>query len=339
MKAAVLYRTGELTLDDVPMPPVGPRDVLVKVAAAGICHTDLGIVDGHVPAGKLPMILGHEVAGEIVQIGDEVSATLLGMRVCVSYGIVCGSCAQCTSGNDTLCDKWQTMGRTVNGGFAEYMAAPAENVVLLPHHVGFEEAAIIPCSVATAFHAVKRADIGPDQKVAILGIGGVGLNAVQFACLAGAEVIAVDVADRKLEIARSFGASACVNPQRVDVVSSIRELSAGRGADVCLEFVGSPATYRTCIDSVRRGGRVVVAGYHSEALQVNSLRLMLDEVTITGAHVANRSEIREIVGLLDKRRIDLGKMVTHTVAFEDILSGFRRLRTQEGDPIRIVVRF
>ena len=340
MKAAILYKTGEgLKIDEVSMPQIGPKDVLVKVKAAGICHTDLGIVDGHVPMGKLPMILGHEVAGEIVKIGEEVSKDLMGKRVCVSYGIVCGSCPQCKVGNDTLCDKWQTMGRTVNGGFAEYMAAPSENAILLPDNVGYEEASIIPCSVSTAYHTVKRANIDLGQKVAIFGIGGLGLNAVQFANLVGAEVIAVDVADKKLEMARSFGASYYVNAKREDVAKSIKGLTDNLGADISLEFVGSPVTYQNCIDSVKRGGRVVVAGYHPEPLKVNSLRLMLDEVTITGAHVANRSEIRDIISLLAKGKIDLKKMVTHTVDFKDILSGFQRLRTQEGDPIRIVVKF
>lgn len=122
MKAAVLHKVGEgLRIEEVQAPRLRPNDVLVKTAAAGLCHTDLGIMDGHVPIGSLPMILGHEIAGRIVEVGDNVSAKLIDRRVCVSYGLVCGRCVSCQSGNDTLCDHWQTMGRTVNGGFAEYM--------------------------------------------------------------------------------------------------------------------------------------------------------------------------------------------------------------------------
>ncbi len=340
MKAAVLHEIGEeLKIEEVPTPAPGRGDVLVKTAAAGLCHTDLGIMDGHVPIGRLPMILGHEVAGEVVQVGDDVPAALIGERVCVSYGLVCGRCVQCKSGNDTLCDKWRTMGRTVNGGFAEYIAAPAENVLILPDGLSYEEGAIIPCSVATAYHAVKRARIGLGQIVAIFGVGGVGLNAVQFANLAGGDVIAIDVADEKLGMARSLGARQLVNARKEDPVSAVKALSNGAGADACLEFVGSPATYHASIESVRRGGRVVVAGYHPEPMKVGSLRLMLDEVTVTGAHVANRVEIEEIIELTAKGRVNLKPMVTHTVGFQNICAGFDRLRSQEGSPIRIVAKF
>lgn len=340
MRAAVLRKAGAgLRIEEVPEPEIGSGAVLVKVAAAGICHTDLGIVDGKVPIGRLPMIPGHEVAGVIVRAGEGVSGELVGKRVCVSYGVVCGTCFHCQAGNDTLCERWQTMGRTVDGGFAEFMAAPAENAIALPDHVGYEAGAIIPCSVATAFRTVRRAGVGPTRTVAVFGVGGVGLNAVQFAVLAGAEVIAVDLSDRKLERALALGARHGVNAGSEDAVAAVRRLTGGRGADASLEFVGSPASYQACLDSARRGGRVVIAGFHPEPLQVSALRLMLDEVTITGAHVANRSEIVEIVHLLAERRIDLAGMVTHTVAFEDIQHGFDRLRSGEGDPVRVVVTF
>lgn len=336
----MLHKIGErLRIEDVPIPSLRANDVLVKTAAAGICHTDLGIIDGHVPIGLLPIILGHEVAGEVVKVGENVSDALIGRRVCISYGLVCGICGQCRSGNDTLCDKWQTMGRTINGGFAEFMAVPVENAIICPDDLVFEQAAIIPCSVATAYHAVKRAEIGLGQKVVIFGVGGVGLNAVQFANLAGAEIIAIDVIDSKLELARSLGARHLVNAKASDVVPAVKHLTGGAGADACLEFVGSPTTYQASIESVRRGGRVIVAGYHPESLKISALRLMLDEVTITGSHVANRAEISEIVELATTKKIDLQRMVTHTVSFDDIISGFDRLRSQEGDPIRVVVKF
>lgn len=340
MKAAVLYtREKGLEIKEVPIPHIGPKDVLIKVRAAGICHTDLGIVDGHVPIGNLPMILGHEVSGEIAEIGGQVPVELKGKRVCVSLGIVCGSCAQCKAGNDTLCEKWQSMGRTVNGGFAEYMVAPAENVIMVPDHVSHEVAAIIPCSVATAYHTVKRGGVSSGQNVAIFGIGGLGLNAVQFANLTGANVIGVDVIDEKLKMAYASGAIYCINGKQKDPVEEIKFFTGGVGADVTLEFVGSPGTYQACINSVRRGGRVVIAGYHPEPLKVNSLRLMLDEVMITGAHVANRNDIKEIVSLLEMGKIDLKPMVTHTFDFANIHEGFETLRNQKGNPIRIVIKF
>lgn len=339
MKAAVFHKVGEaLRIEDVKLPRLGPNDVLVKTAAAGLCHTDLGIMDGHVPIGSLPMILGHEIAGQIVQVGNNVTAELIDQRVCVNYGLVCGKCIPCRSGNDTLCEHWQTMGRTVNGGFAEYMAVPAENVMPIPDGLSYDEAAIIPCSVATAYHAVKRAGAGVAQKVAVFGVGGVGLNAVQFAALAGSDITAIDISDEKLEVARSLGARNLINAKKSDVVSTVKRLSNGAGADVCLEFVGSPATYQASVESVRRGGRVVVAGYHPEPVKINSLRLMLDEVVVTGAHVANRLEVKEIIDLVADGRVSLKRMITHIVPFSDINAGFDRLRSQQDNPIRIVVR-
>lgn len=340
MKAAVLREFGVgFRIEDVPVPSVGPDDVLLKVAAAGICHTDLGIVDGKVPIGSLPLIPGHEVAGVVVGVGENTPRHLIGRRACVSYGVVCGECSPCLTGNDTLCENWKTMGRTVNGGFAEYMVAPAANIVTIPEHLRYEEAAIIPCSVATAYHAIHRAGLRAGQSIAIFGAGGVGLNAVQFGAQAGAEVIAVDLAESKLELARSLGARHVVRAKSDDAVKAIKLLTGNLGADATLECIGSPSTYQSCIDSVRRGGRVVVAGFHPEPMKVNPLRLMLDEVTITGAHVANRSEIAEIVRLVADRRIALDKMVTHTLNFRDIHRGFEMLRTQTGEPIRIVLQF
>lgn len=340
MKAAILYtREKGLEIKEVPIPQIGPKDVLIKVRAAGICHTDLGIVDGYVPIGNLPMILGHEISGEIAETGGQVPKDLKGKRVCVSVGVVCGSCAQCKAGNDTLCEKWQSIGRTVNGGFAEYMVAPAENVIMIPDNISHEVAAIIPDSVATAYHTVKRGNVSSGQNVAIFGIGGLGLNAVQFAKLIGANVIAVDVIDEKLKMARASGAIYCINGKQKDPVEEIKIFTDGVGADVTLEFVGSPETYQACIDSVRRGGRVVVAGYHPEPLKVNSLRLMVDEVMITGAHAANLNDIKEIFSLLEMGKIDLKQMVTHTIDFANIHEGFEILRYQKGNPIRIVVKF
>ncbi len=209
----------------------------------------------------------------------------------------------------------------------------------IPDGLSYEEAAIIPCSVATAYHAVKRAEIGLGQRVAIFGVGGVGLNAVQFAALGGSEIIAIDISDEKLEVARSLGAQRLINAKNSHVVSAIKELSNGVGADACLEFVGSPMSYQASIESVRRGGRVVIAGYHPEPMKVNALRLMLDEVMLTGAHVANRLEIKEIIDLVAGGRVSLKKMITHTVTFSDINAGLERLRSQQDNPIRIVVKF
>jgi propanol-preferring alcohol dehydrogenase len=340
VKAVVLFKNGEPPrIEDCPIPRLGVRDILVQVKAAGICHTDLGIIDGHVPVGTLPMIMGHEVAGLIVEKGTDVPKSVVGKRVCISYGVVCGKCAQCEAGNDTLCDHWETLGRTVNGGFSEFMAAPAENAIFIPSNVSYEEAAIIPCSVATAYHAVRRAEIGASQKVAVLGVGGLGLNAIQFLHSMNAEILAVDVLKEKLNLASSLGASWCIDASEEDPVKVIRALTGGRGADRVLEFAGTPETYLMSVESVKRGGKIVIAGFCPELMKISALRLMLDEVTITGAHSANKSEIRDIVSMLSEKRIDLKPMVTHKVSFQNIFAGFQRLRTQEGNPIRIVVTF
>ena len=154
----------------------------------------------------------------------------------------------------------------------------------------------------------------------------------------GADVIAVDVVHEKLKMAHASGAIYCINAKEKDPVEEIKIITDGVGADITLEFVGSPGTYQACINSVRRGGRVVVAGFHPEPLKVNCLRLMLDEVMITGAHVANRNEIKEIVGLLEVGKIDLKPMITHAFDFANILEGFETLRYQKGNPIRVVVK-
>ncbi len=219
MKAAVLHPGGQLKLSDVPRPEPGAGEVLVRVAACGICHTDLHYIDHGVSTFKTPVILGHEVSGTITGLGAGVTRLGEGDRVLLPAVFTCGTCRMCRSGRENIWEQMKMMGNHVDGAYAEFVLAPAKDCFVLPPEIPLAEACLIGDAMSTPYHAVKhRAKVGMGSVVAVFGCGGVGINAIQFAALAGGHVIAVDIDDRKLALARQFGARDTLNPRAVERV-------------------------------------------------------------------------------------------------------------------------
>src|SRR5579859_6040508 len=208
MKAVRLIRPGaRLEMQEVAMPKPGPRDVLVRVKAAGICHSDAHYRAGKSGVVRLPLTLGHEVAGIIEEVGAEVSRLKKGDRVCVHYLATCGDCAYCNEGSEQFCDTAEMIGKYRDGGYAEYIRMPARSVFALPAEIPFEQGAIMMCSSATSLHALNKARLTAGESVAIFGMGGLGFSALQLARAFGAgEIFAVDIKRAKLELAKKFGA-------------------------------------------------------------------------------------------------------------------------------------
>ncbi|MBC7130377.1 alcohol dehydrogenase catalytic domain-containing protein, partial [Candidatus Bathyarchaeota archaeon] len=205
MKTARLHKTGEgLKIEQVPIPEIKAREVLVEVKASGICGSDLHYRNGISPVGKLPIILGHEISGVIAEKGGEVKHLNVGDRVCVHYLISCGNCLFCRRGLENLCQKALMIGKHLDGGFAQYVKVPAANIIKLPSNVPFEQGAIIGCAVSTAFHALRRSRLREGESVLIYGVGGIGAHAIQLAAriYGASSIIAVDVAEDRLKIAR-----------------------------------------------------------------------------------------------------------------------------------------
>lgn len=302
MKAAVLHAFGEpIKMEDVPSPEPGVGDVLVRVAACGVCHSDLHLALGEWellrPITKLPLILGHEVTGTIAAIGEGVAGLSVGDRVGVPWlHTTCGECEYCRSGRETLCGKQQITGCTVDGGYAELIKAKASHTVKVPDELSFEDAAPLLCAGLTVHNAMKRSAIVEGQWIAIFGVGGLGHLAVQLAKANKARVIAVDVSDDKLDLARDLGADAVINVAGGQAHKDIKKASGG-GAHVVMVTSGSRAAYETGLRSLRKGGTLAIVGMAPEPISLSTVAMVSGEYKIVAAAVGTREDLKEILQL------------------------------------------
>jgi propanol-preferring alcohol dehydrogenase len=302
---------------EIEMPAVGPRDVLIRIKTAGICHSDAHYRAGVSPVKSLPLTLGHEVAGIVEQIGAEVRSVTPGDRVCVHYLVTCGQCDFCDAGTEQFCPEAQMIGKHRDGGYAEYLAVPERSVFRLPDEIPFEQGAILMCSSATSLHALNKARLRPGERVAIFGVGGLGISAIQLAKHFGAaEVYAVDINPHKLELAKRFGAIP-VNAAPGDPVAQIRELTNGRGVDVALELVGLPLTMRQAVQCLGILGRAALVGLTRESFEVAPYSELLNkEAEIIGVSDHPASEIPLLLDLVRSRTLDLSQGIIRTVPLE-----------------------
>ncbi|MBI3669611.1 MAG: zinc-binding dehydrogenase [Acidobacteria bacterium] len=331
MKAAVLHPGGKLLLSEVPRPEPAAGEILVRVAACGVCHTDLHYIDHGVPTFKSPVILGHEVSGTVAGLGAGVTRFREGDRVLLPAVLTCGVCRACRTGRENICEQMKMLGNHVDGAYAEYVVAPAKDCFALPAEIPLAEACLIGDAMSTPYHAVKhRARVGLGETVAIFGCGGVGINAVQFAALAGAHVIAVDLDDAKLEIARRFGARDTLNARSVERVDKELKKRTGGGVDIAMEIIGKPETIRTAFDSVRPGGRLCVVGYSAEAVTLPFAKVMFYEMEVVGSLGCRPADYPELIELVRAGRVQLAPLVTGRYALEDIFAGLETLRRGQG---------
>ncbi len=314
MKAMVLAKPGAaLHLEAVPVPKIGSGDVLLRVRAAGVGLTVviMTAVPGRVTS--FPRIPGHEVAGEIVEVGPEVSHVKPGERVTCHFYLTCRTCRFCRSGRETLCTAFRGyVGMACDGAYAEYMAVPAANVIPIPAEVSDLDAAIAADAICTPFHACREeARVGPGDTVLIVGAGGgVGIHGVQMAKLCGGWVIAADIGDDKLASAKECGADATVDVRRGDLAGDVRKLTDGRGVDAVIDFVASRDTLEASLGSLARAGRLVIIGsrprdvFGVEArFMVDPGRMLSDMLEIHGSRYVTLAEIQQTLELLRQRRI------------------------------------
>lgn len=318
MKAVRLVETGKpLQMQDIPLPAIGDRDVLVRVKAAGICHSDVHYRAGTSPVRDLPVTPGHEVAGVVEKAGALVSNFKAGDRVCLHYMVTCGECAYCSRGTEQFCIHGKMIGKHRDGGYAEYIAIPARSVVHLPDNVSFEHGAVMMCSSATSFHALRKARMQPGETVAVFGAGGLGMSAIQLAKVFGAlQVYAVDISDDKLRLAESFGAIP-VNARDGDPVAQIQRLTGGKGVDVALEVIGLPLTMKQAVQSLGLFGRAVMVGITRAPFEVDSyFELIGKEAEIIGSDDHLMTELLQLVEFARRGLLDLSQVVTRTVPLE-----------------------
>jgi propanol-preferring alcohol dehydrogenase len=341
MKAARFYMPHEpLRLEQVPVPEIGPDDVLLDVKATGICGSDIHILEGVTPTGFTPITLGHEIAGVVAEAGANVVGWKPGDRACVDCITFCGSCYNCLRGRESICVSRKLLGIHLDGGLAEYVRVPARNLIHLPENIPFEHGAIITDAVAIPYHALtKRANFQLGQTLAVFGVGGLGYHAVQLGRLAGAaKVIAVDVISRNLERARVVGADVVIDSFKDDPVKVIKDITAGEGVDVALECIGLKRTIQQCIESVRVGGKAVLIGLGPDPIETLPPTIFVrSEIEIIASYFFERGEIQQLVELAANGRLNLSGSVTKRLPLEKVNTALEHLEKKVGNPIRIVI--
>jgi propanol-preferring alcohol dehydrogenase len=315
MKAIRMIAAGKpLELQEIPIPNIGEKDILVRVRAAGICHSDAHYRAGRSTMGALPLTLGHEVAGIVEKAGSQVTNVKIGDRVCLHYNISCGDCYYCSTGNEQFCETVKMIGHHVDGGYAEYIAVPARNAIHLPEEISFEAGATLMCASATALHALRKSKVKAGETVAVFGVGGLGLSAIQLAKASGAvEVFAVDIKQDKLELASEYKATP-IDASRVDAVEEIRKLTRGKGVDVALEMIGMRKTMEQAIDSVGVLGRAVMVGLNQQPISINTyMQVLGKEAEIIGSNDHLLQELPLLVDLARRKILDTSHVVSQVI--------------------------
>ena len=301
MRAARIFEDLTLRLQDVPEPVPRAGQVLVRIHAAGVCGTDLHILDGMIKPDPYPMTLGHEAAG-VVESAPDGTGFSAGDRVAVYNKIFCGTCEQCLSGRHNICDiEPGQLGFNMDGGDAEYVAVPARNLVPVPVEVDLATAAVLTCAGMTAVHATRLSGLRLGHTAVVDGIGGVGVLVVQAARQAGARVIAVADSEEKRQLAVSCGASDAVLAARGEdfagLPSAVRELTGGRGADVFFELIGTTESMTAGVRCLAKGGRFVSTGYTDQPLSVHPIEFILSETSLVSTVAATRQDLADALRL------------------------------------------
>lgn len=338
MKAAVVTSfDAPLVMEERPVPQPGPGQVLVRMETCGLCHTDIHAARGDWPVKPTPpFVPGHEGVGVVTGVGLGVTNRAVGDRVAIAWlGHACGHCDHCVSGWETLCEEQQNSGYSVDGAFAEYAVADAAYVVPVPDGVSSFDAAPLTCAGVTTYKAIKVAHVAPGERVAIFGVGGLGHLAVQYARLVGAEVIAVDLTEEKLALARELGADHCVSASTTDPVRAIADLG---GADVAVALAVTPKAFEQAYASLRRGGRLVCVALPPEAdgpMHLPIFDTVLKGISVIGSIVGTRADLAEVFRLhaLGRTRViaEPRRLAEVNEAIDEVLHG----RT----PARLVFEF
>jgi alcohol dehydrogenase, propanol-preferring len=327
MKAAVLYEFKQpLIFKEVPRPQLEPGDVLIKVEACGVCHSDLHLADGDWSqlAGivKKPLILGHEIAGRVIEKGGDVRDLRIGDRVGVPWvHWTCGECEFCREGYENLCVKQKITGVTVDGGYAEFVKAPASHAPKVPDGLSSVEAAPLFCAGVTVYRALKQSRISTGQRLAVFGVGGLGHLAVQIGRGLGAEVTAIDISDEKLALAKSLGASTVLNAASTDVV---KELRGKGGVHVALVTSAAKAAYSMAFHCVRPTGTLLAVGLPADDICFPPILMAAGEVRIQASAVGTRQDLREVLAMAAAGKVRCQVATRPLALANDVLEELRR---------------
>jgi alcohol dehydrogenase, propanol-preferring len=338
MKAMVLRALWQpLELADMPMPGVGPADVLVRVRACGIGLTVVNLIATPGRVTSYPRIPGHEIAGDVVEIGAAVRSVKVGQRVTNHFYLTCGQCKQCRAGRETLClNQRGNIGAATDGGYAEYVVLPERNTVPIPDGVSYVDAAVAADAIATPYHAChKEARLGPGDSVLIVGAGGgVGIHMVQMAKLCGARVLAADIGDDKLALAKTMGADDVIDARSANLPDAVKALTQGLGVDAAIDIVASRGTLESALQSLAMGGRLVIIGAQPKSVYgvepgftVNPVEFLHRGLELHSSRYVNAAEIAQTLELVRLKRIK--PVVTQTFTLDRVEEAHELIRRNE----------
>ena len=339
MKAAVWDRIGHVSIMEKPKPTADEGHVVVKVKAVGVCATDIHMISGKVELATPPHTLGHEIAGEIEEIGQGVSGWKVGDRVVIDTIISCGRCSACKSGRKELCADRQEIGYTpYDGGYAEFVRVPAQCLVRLPESIPFRDAAIME-SVACPFGAVLRIGVKPGSTVLVQGGGPAGIAFIQAAKLSGAKKIIASVrGEKRLEFAKHFGADEVIDAKNENVLERVMELTDGKGCDYVMDAAGSVSSILLCFDACKVGGDVLYYGIPDAKAEIPFpfMTMMMKQLRLHGI-LEYCAGWDTLVALVERGRINLHDMVTHTFSLEEMPKAIELYENKDRDLIKSVI--
>jgi L-iditol 2-dehydrogenase len=341
MKALVLEEYNKLIYKNVPEPQVGSDDILVQVKASGICGSDVHGMDGSTGRRIPPLVMGHEAAGIVAEVGSNAKKYHPGQRVTFDSTVYCGACFFCRRGDINLCDHRRVLGVSCDeyrqhGTFAEYVAVPQRIIYPLPENINFEQSAMVePCSVA--FHAVAITPVALNDTAVVVGAGIIGLLVIQTLRTSGCgQIIAVDLEPQRLELARQLGADVGLNPAGDDVVSMIKKLTGSRGADVAFDAVGINASLKTALSSLRKGGALTLIGNLNPEVDLALQTVVTGEINVRGS-CASRGDYPACLDMIARGAINVDALISATAPLSDGAQWFERLYEKEKGLIKVIL--
>lgn len=328
MRAVVIAAYGgSLQFTARPMPRPDRGEVLVHVRASGLCSTDLHLLSGRQPLGELPRVIGHELAGDVIELGEGVTEWTVGDRVTAAIDVTCGRCRHCLAGNTHLCRTMKRIGFERDGGHADYVAVPAGNLVAVPAGISYEAAAILPDAVACTYHSmIHQGGVGIGQRVLILGVGGLGIHGVQIGRSAGAEVMATSRQPQRIALAEQYGAIG-VNTAKDSLEKAVASFTDGEGVDVVVDNVGTRESVRQGLSVLRPGGKFLVVAYIDDPFEVPSLRFFKTEQQLIGCRGSTKQDLIDVVRLVQTGQVT--PVLGACYPLEDIQGAAARL--ESGD--------
>lgn len=341
MKALLLSEYNRLEMVDLPMPRPGPDEILVRIQACGICGSDVHGYDGGSGRRIPPIVMGHEAAGTVAALGTDVGSVREGDRVTFDSTVYCGACEFCRRGQMNLCDRRQVLGVSTPeyrraGAFAEYLIVPDRIVHPLPANITFAEAAMVE-PLAVAVHAVSLANVTENDTALVVGAGMIGLLVLQALRAAKCSRIYVaDIDDTRLELARKLGATAVINVKTADASAEIRRVTGDAGVDIALEAVGSSATIKTAVESVRKGGTVILIGNIAPTAEIPLQAVVSRQIRLQGS-AASSGEYPQCIEMLSRGAVDVKPLISMVAPLEEGPQWFERLHSREANLMKVIL--